>query len=284
MSFLPDIRKYRNVKEKWPRLSLSAIKTLPLHYVRHPSPESHLFILGAPRAGTTLVFNIIKSHPDIWGLDKETFFFCRKRFDNLHFDFIDNQNLNLWLKQSRSKTDLYDKIAIYYKQKFGVNYFAEKTPEHALFICDLLKWFPRSKFIFVLRDGRDCFASAKRNPVVWANHGTMYPYVWRQTTEAFLRVAPHDQMMHLHYEALVQAPYATMQQVMHFLELEITDNQLDPVSYGETAFSTKTGHKRLRANISDATVGTWRSKLSNSELDLFEKVCSKPMRQLGYSI
>lgn len=284
MNLLPNIRKYRNVKAEWPRLPLSAIKTLPLHYVRHVSPESHVFILGPPRAGTTLAFNIIKTHADIWGLDTETFFFCKRRFDNLCFDGIDNQKLKYIIMISRDKVELYDKIARYYKEKFDVKHFVEKTPEHALFLSNLLKWFPRSKFVFVARDGRDCFASAKRNPVVWANHGIMYPYVWRDTIQAFLRVAPQDQMMQLYYEDLVRAPYKTMQHVMRFLGLELTDNQLDPEAYGATSFSSQTGHKRLRATISDATVGTWKVSLSKSELDLFQNICSAPMRELGYSI
>lgn len=282
MILLADIRKYRKIKAKWPRALLSAIRTLPLHYVRNASPESHVFVLGTPRSGTSLAFNIIKSHPDICGLDNETFFFCKRRFDNLHFENINDDALKTLREQSSNKVHFFDKIADYYKKTFDANYFAEKTPEHALFIDNLLNWFPYSKFIFVMRDGRDCFASAKRNPVVWANHGRMYPYVWRDTARAFLRVATHHQVMQLRYEALVKAPYETIRRVMRFLELELTDNQLDPNFYGATVFSSQTGQERLRTAISDATVGEWKANLSKSELDLFGKICGAPMRQLGY--
>ena len=284
MNFLPGIRKHRKNKIELPRAPLSAIKTLPFHYVRQASPESHIFIVGPPRAGTTLVFSIIKSHTDLWGLDEETFFFCKKRFDNLHFNHIDKLNLDTIIKESRDKVDVFDKIVSHFKQKFKFKYFVEKTPQHALYISNLIYWFPRSKFIFILRDGRDCFASAKRNPVVWTNHGNMYPYVWRDTVEAFLQVAPHDQIMQLRYEALARAPYETMEQVMRFLNLDFDDYQLDPSAYGATSFSTKTGHLRLNATVSDATVGTWKFSLSKSELDLFEKVCGPHMLQVGYHI
>jgi hypothetical protein len=43
------------------------------------SSERHIFVMGPPRSGTTLVKRVIESHSDVCGVEGETWFFLRKK-------------------------------------------------------------------------------------------------------------------------------------------------------------------------------------------------------------
>jgi Sulfotransferase family len=54
-----------------------ALENLRYHVGLRPSPESHIFVMGPPRSGTTLVRQMLLAHPLLTGPDRETYFFLR---------------------------------------------------------------------------------------------------------------------------------------------------------------------------------------------------------------
>ena len=132
-----------------------------------------VFILSAPRSGSTLLFSLLGNSPDIWTIGGESHglyrqfphlmaadaLFTSGVLDARHADPETIAQLRLLYLASLHNVrgePLYDLVA-HGKPWSGV--FLEKTPRNALNIPFLLKVFPTARFIFLHRDPRANIAS-----------------------------------------------------------------------------------------------------------------------------
>ena len=67
-----------------------------------------------------------------------------------------------WRDRERSPSGVFDYILSYFASREGKKIWCEKTPMHALHIGSLSTSFPTSRFVHMIRDGRDCAASFQR--------------------------------------------------------------------------------------------------------------------------
>ena len=81
LSGLSGIHRYhKDFKHRLPLLSFRGLSTgLQMHFNIKSSQCDHIFVIGAPRSGTTLIRGVIAAHSKVATTDKETFFFCRRR-------------------------------------------------------------------------------------------------------------------------------------------------------------------------------------------------------------
>jgi hypothetical protein len=121
-----------------------------------------IFIGGSPRSGTTLVQNMLDSHPLILGGP-----------EFLHLiDMIDlrrklHGSINReWISIICSREDVDRKIMNWIKDLFlpvadknGSQFYSEKTPENIIVFSELLELFPEAHFIQILRDPRAILSS-----------------------------------------------------------------------------------------------------------------------------
>lgn len=117
--------------------------------------QKPIFIIGAPRSGTTWIGEIMKQHPDIKLLHEIS---------------------NIWMWKNAYKTDdvltesdLNPKTKTYIQQKFfsylqntQKKRICDKTPRNCLRIRAIKEVFPDAKIIMVLRDGRAIINSTKK--------------------------------------------------------------------------------------------------------------------------
>lgn len=256
------------------------IKDLLLHARINPSNENHIFIVGPPRAGTTLMQGIINAHSNVTSPDGETFFFVRRRTSQFASQEI--PDLKKLIQQAESKVELFDKIAAYFKERDRADYFMEKTPEHALILSSLLSWYPRSKFLFVMRDGRDAFSSAFRNPGFFKKVGNRYPKLWRDTARLYLMNKNASNIRLVRYEALVNDPPRYISEIMEFLGIPFEGQQLDPKAYSRTSMARQKGHEMLSSAINPDSIGAFRRRLTKVQIEYFEKVAGTELDALGY--
>lgn len=131
-----------------------------------------IFLVGAPRSGTTILQSLLAAHPKIISFPESKFFhyllseqfsanlpsrlesFLRdeiKRPELFH-DFDASQNTET---KAAWFVGVLDSLAAEQNQDIWL----EKTPEHIYFIEDIQGLLPDSKFIHILRNGMDTIAS-----------------------------------------------------------------------------------------------------------------------------
>jgi len=202
-----------------------------------------IFIGGSPRSGTTLVQNILDSHPDICGAPE---FFCipdilglRK---NLH-GFISVG----WIDAICSYDDVDRRIASLIEDlllpladKYGCTYLSEKTPRNVLVFSELIDLFPGARFIHVIRDPRAIIASLLQVGKRQKDRGkrarsymTSVPAAIRYVKE-YLRAglaasaACPERVLTLVYEELVTNPEKETKKVCQFLEIPWSEEMMYP--------------------------------------------------------
>jgi len=253
------------------------------------SPERHIFVMGPPRSGTTLVKNVLRAHSDICSVDGETYFFYRRNYASFRHDAVPEERMQSLITEATSDIDLFDRFALEIRQRSVGNIFLEKTPEHALRLDYLTSHYPNASFVFVVRDPRDGFRSAKENPRYWDSLPEAHPlraYVetWRRSIKAYLDLCDYSQVFLVQYEQFCREPESALKNLDGFLGLDTQRRQLDPESYGRTDVSNSVGHQRLREPITTETIGRWRDALSEKEVHEIERMAAEEMEKLGYSL
>ncbi len=160
--------------------------------------------------------------------------------------------------------------------------------------------FPRSKLIFLLRDGRDVVDSwlAAHQDGSWAIRGGAFPVsaegrlplirwlagVWAYRTEAvldaFRRRPPGDRVL-IRYEELLERPEEKLEQICATLALEAASA---PLVAARHSFARLPADSRgpLRETRS-ATPGGWRENLSPREQAVLHEALGETLALAGYS-
>jgi hypothetical protein len=251
------------------------------------SEAEHIFVVGPPRSGTTLVKNVLRSHPRIASIDDESFFFFRRNYYDFELSGISDEAMANLVQRSRDPVHLFDLIAQRVKEASGAERFLEKTASHALRTGFLLEHFPRSKVVFTLRDVRDGFLSAHRNPTYWDSLDSSdplrsYAENWRECVKKGLEHQMHERVRLLRYEDLCREPEPQIRATMQFLGVSFKETQLHPTSYSQTEVSNQQGHERLQRSISAETVGQWKSRMAPETEARLCKIAARELHALGY--
>ncbi len=131
-----------------------------------------IFLVGAPRSGTTILQSLLAAHPEIISFPESKFFhyllyepfvanlssrltsFFRDEIHRpeLFNDFDDSQTVE-------TKTRWFVGVLDSLSMEQNKSIWLEKTPEHIYFIEDIQRLIPDAKFIHILRNGMDTIAS-----------------------------------------------------------------------------------------------------------------------------
>ncbi|WP_347275212.1 sulfotransferase [Candidatus Kuenenia sp.] len=219
--------------------------------------ERLIFIGGSPRSGTTLVQNILDSHPDIFGGP-----------EFLHLPDIIHLREKLHGSISRGWIDLFcscedvdgyirsfiENLLLPLADKQRSKFISEKTPENILVFSELLKLFPQAHFIHVIRDPRAIVFSMQqvRNRAI--NKGFIPP-AFTATISASIKYAERcinagltasknapDKVLTVVYERLVIDPEKETKKICKFLGFEWNSQMIFPANkehLGEKAITSK---------------------------------------------
>ena len=130
-------------------------------YIPSVSGLRHAFLVGFPRSGTTLLEQILDSHPDVETLEE------RDCLADAVEDFIltsDGLDLLASIEEEglRPYRESYWKAAALHgiSRKRGV--FVDKLPLNSVLLCLIAKLFPDAMIVFAVRDPRDVVLSCFR--------------------------------------------------------------------------------------------------------------------------
>ena len=273
-----------------------------------------IFIVGAPRSGTTLLAEMLSSHPDICS-SPETHYFSRytKKYPRLArgIESADVMDFNTIVQDIGSElfgfssgelqelcrryADLRENIRSgllahlfdIYCTKSNRSICCEKTPMHVKYVDVIVKEIRRSCVVCIHRDPRDVWLSVRNTP--WHTGNALYHAIfWRHVaylSEKWARMFP-ERYLEIRFEDLLAEPRTVLERVCRFVQVSFDTDMLQWYLRGESTFSTATEPWKSNAKrpLDAARALNWKKRMSPEESALFEAVDGKQMRRLHYDI
>lgn len=243
--------------------------------------ENPIFIVGAPRSGTTLLRSMIDAHPNLCCPTWETGLFERFtaimdgdiqwHFKNDSALAVDRSALLDWMR--RSCDDLMKQLTA----PTGKPRWAEKTPAHVFHIDLIHEMYPQVQFIHILRNGRDVVRSLQS--MQWAPRDIRWSCRrWVDSVQAARRAAqelPADRFLELRYEDLIGDSGAAIKRLCEFLHEPVADQMLAFDKPANNSWGIE------QQPLSRSPVNRHR-QLNFVERRVFSRLASPLLTELGY--
>jgi hypothetical protein len=252
---------------------------------RTPSAERHIFVVGAPRSGTTLMQVILAAHPRLCSFQGEsTLFTWQDVFDeNQSFFGLEKATQRRLLEETDGLAPFFDRVAELMRRRKEASRFVEKTPQHVHYLSAIGRHFPNADIVHMQRDGRDCFCSARDASVPHGENARSFARYWRRCIKARQR---HEggRILDVKYEMLTDEPESTMREVMAFLGEAFDPQQIAPNSRGKDRRAETEKFGRLSGPIDSSSQGRWRNELTVSEKATFREIAGVQLQQAEYPL
>ena len=241
-----------------------------------------IFVGGAERSGTTLVQNMLDSHPDICGAPEfhhlPDIINLRKKFHvSINRKFIDL--ICSYDDVDRHMGSLIETFLYPLADQHGCRLLSEKTPRNVLVFPDLINLFPAARFIHVVRDPRAIIASMlqvgrRAKQESWKaqefTHSVCAAVAYvRQCQKigfASFELAP-ERVFEVVYERLVTDPEHETRRICEFLGVEWSNRMLHPKDVkhlGEKAVTNNVWYdtKSFNRDPEPHEVDKWKNQLT----------------------
>jgi len=255
-----------------------------------------LFIIGAPRSGTTFLAELVSDME--YGCPIETHFIT-KYSEKLHLygdlDNIENCTrlikhilserpiqqwnipmdpgkiyANLCNNRSINYASIVDEIMMNRARIHGHSCWGDKTPHYIEKLPVLAGLFPNAKYIYIIRDGRDVALSLVEKP--WGPNNILvaaeYWAMLNKPSKTISSLQESGQLIKIRYEDLILNPKKTIKSIYSHLDKHIESNKLEWLSN--------------KINISSHY--RWKLKMSTRQVRVFEGAAADTLHQLGYEL
>jgi tetratricopeptide (TPR) repeat protein len=234
-----------------------------------PSPEdpaAHIFFVGFPRSGTTLLEQILASNPDVVVLDERDTLTEATR-DLFTSDAKLDRLMRLDADHATTYRDHYWRRVRTYCPNVAGKVFIDKHPLNSDRLPLIDKLFPNAKVLFALRDPRDvvlsCFRRRFRmNPAMYQlctleGAAIYYDAVMRlaQLYKLKLRLPTK----YVRYEALVEDLQREVRDVCEFIGVGWNDAMLDFVETARRRGIRTPSARQVERGLYSEGVGQWRA-------------------------
>jgi hypothetical protein len=269
-----------------------------------------LFLVGSGRSGTTLLQAMLDSHPDL-AIPAETGGFILRLCEDppltdtgfLNIErFLDrllqDERFQLWgLDAAALRDTLYETSPQTVPQGFRLIYrfyagvydkcrYGDKTPNHVLKMLDLAFYFPESRFVHMIRDGRDVALALQDVPFGPDTPEGRAEY-WATRVIAGRtagQVLGTDRYLEVRYEELLGDPSAVLHRIVSFVDLPDSPAMLE---YREAVLRQLRMSPRPEEDQSllqplNPKLRDWRTQMSAAEREAIEGVAGDLLDDLGY--
>jgi tetratricopeptide (TPR) repeat protein len=233
---------------------------------RGPAVRSHVFLLGFARSGTTLLENILASHPDFVALGE------KEVLVESFSEYLSNDKGADRLAAADEATldkfrDAYwRRVAHYCKDDIAGKLFVDKRPLATVKLALVAKLFPDAKILFAVRDPRDVVLSCFRrqfllNPSMFEflelrNAARYYSLVMRLA--AISREKFAQPWFETRHEALIEDFDVEIQKIFDFLGVEWSDGVRGFAENAKHRFITTPSSTQVIKGLSREGAGQWR--------------------------
>jgi Sulfotransferase family len=275
---------------------------------RIDEPSIFPFFVGAGRSGTTLVRAIFDAHPDMAVPDESNFVpvlgRMRARYEGsdgfaaplLLEDLLEQRRFRRW-RLSRDEVQMaFDDappsnyaeavrmLFALYARRHGKTRYGDKTPSYVLDIPLLAELFPESRFVHVIRDGRDVALSlldvdfgprsVGAGAQLWKAHVTAGRDSGRRLNAGRYR--------EVRYEDLLDDPQTAVQSICTFIDLPFEPEMLRYFERADNITSPSAWSRRHIVLPPTKGLRDWRRQMPKKEVALFEGLAGDLLTELGY--
>lgn len=260
---------------------------------------SNVFILGAPRSGTSALAWAMAEHPKLWTTAETNilFYLLRDPWIREQYDVVSGTKAEgTWLAKHNIS---YEEFASYLGKGFdllcrsrsGGRIWVDSTPAYTMIIPQLMVYFPDAKFIHIIRQGRAVVNSMLKSGFDYAafKDFKMACQTWVLYVERG-RQAEQDyfgRVLEVRHEALTSQPEQVFDRIYGFLGLEPCAESAAFIRTKQVNSSYLNVRKEdVHDKIKDPTtmpVEPWR-EWNDQQRRLFQKVCGEMMHDLGYDL
>ncbi|MEP5568693.1 MAG: sulfotransferase [Halioglobus sp.] len=278
--------------------------------------QQPIFIVGAPRSGTTLLSTMLSAHPRI-AISPETAFMLHwwvirhwygdlndpERFEIFWLDYttqgrfvdigIDGESV-LNMLRALDRVDLkavFSASMEEYAARLKKHRWGEKTPGHERHIEPLLNWYPDARVVFLVRDPRAVFASMLRVP--WGQKDLLWQTgLWKDSIRTLDRFTHDKRFCAIKYEELVENPERELRKICEFIDEDYLPGMIYQRSEGSSPIpdSKNTGWSRLHLQstlekpVTPASTKKWLQELTPKQIATIEHRARREMLEYGYTV
>jgi len=272
-----------------------------------------VFVLGCPRSGTTLLYDMLLSSGGfaVYLAESNVFNVLATRFGDLRSRQRRERLLRVWkqtklfratglehpsieariLDDCRDSGDFLRIVMQEIARQQGMYRWAENSPESILHLPDIKRLLPDALVIHIIRDGRDVALSLERlryvRPFPWQQRQSLFAagayWEWIvQKGRAFGESLGND-YIEVHFEDLLTSPQKTLDRIGAFIEHELEYERIQRVAYGSvnrpnTSFSTE------HSSGTFTPVGRWKRGIKSEHLTRLETMIGQTLIQTGYPL
>ena len=270
-----------------------------------------VFVLGSPRSGTTLLYDMLLSAGGfaVYLAESNVFNLLAPRFGNFAAKDRREKLLRAWLDSKLFRAtglDSYviektivnecqnsgDFLAIVMDaitREQGMQRWAENSPEAILHLPLIKQQIPHALVVHIIRDGRDVAMSLGAvkyvRPFPWEERqsqlGAGVYWEWIvQRGRKYGRLLGND-YMEIHFEDLIGSPQETLNRIGQFIDHDLDYERIRHVAYGSVS-KPNTSFSREAAGEGFNPVGRWKTGLAPEQLSKLERALGKTLHEFGY--
>jgi hypothetical protein len=268
-----------------------------------------VFVVGCGRSGTTLLRLMLDAHPDL-AIPPESHFLSRfgknlGRYgsaghvdaERLASDIVRTKTFQAWgvpgaqvmtrVRGLAAPTfaGVVDAVYMAYADAHGAPRWGDKTPRYVLDIPLFDRLLPGSRFVHIIRDGRDV-AMSLRTVRFGPNEPMSAAAFWERRVRAGRRDGSELGMARYHevrYERLVEDPERELRAICSFLELAWNPAMLAyPDRVADALPDDRRSQHRHEDRAPTAGLRDWRTEMPPVDVAAFEAVAGDLLDELGY--
>ena len=222
-----------------------------------------IFIIGLPRSGSTLVDQIISSHPKVVSYGES------KVFGHNLSKFFNVQDFNMFKSQlNKISNKILYQLGKEYCMTINANqsykFFTDKMLFNFCYLGLIKICLPNAKIIYCHRDYRDIFISIYKNFFSETKMGFSFDknellkfiHLFHNTIN-FWSQKLNNSIYKINYENLVNQPSNEVSKMLEFCNLDWNDQCLN--FYNKKSDVRTVSSSQVRQNFYSTSVGSWRN-------------------------
>lgn len=269
-----------------------------------------VYIIGLGRSGSTLLTAVLNNHSQIKAIPEiPLILFFANEYGSLqrksesleiktrnYLELIQNIRpksiIDLNIDQLKnvgysSYIEFCERVFEHFKiiNSFGSKkIYVDKNPQYTFYTSELKKIDPNAKFILLVRDYRDNVLSRMEKPHNKTDNPAYNAFRNRFYLKELSRVRTMKNSLLIHYEDLANEPVAVMERICEFLNIPFETEMFE---FDQSQFANLEVKKsdmnefinkhfsNLGKPITNSSVGKWKEKLVEKDLQLIESICNK---------